>query len=635
MPKRLAIEWDTRELRVVAASVRPGRTTVTDILSATLESNEPEVLGETLRKLLAEAGLEKLPTSVALGRGKAELRELKFPAVPAEELPEMVRFEAMRSFAQAGERSAIDFLPTARDKESVRVVAAAVGPDALKNTAMVAVPSQLAVEHLVLRPLAAASLYKQSSQPTDGEVVLVDLLADDADIVVLRDGIPIFLRSIRLPENQATRVRSLAGEIRRSLMACQSEQASEASAEAARRIVLWGRQDVHADDVSGLGEALNTQIETLDPFSLVEVDGSLRKQMPEHVGRLAPLVGMLQAEASTDAELIDFLNPRRPPEPASNRSTWMIAAVAAAVMVLLGGYFVWNKLSGLDNEIAALESRNSELDADMEKADAAIAATAELDKFLDGNVIWLAELRRVAEQLPPPEEAILRNVSGDALPTGGGRLTISGRVSEPSTVAKLEDQLRDDTHKVMGAGTQEAANAEPPYLWTFTEVISIPQTYVRELRDQAHVERTLARQEQTAEEAGAADTDADDAESESTQSAPNAGEEGQSEEAASADATAEEESADDQPADAETDETVESDAPAVAEEATETPENAEADEAAAVEAAAVETTETTEETAEATNPTEATAEPATAEETPTEDSTSNAASATPATGETK
>jgi Tfp pilus assembly PilM family ATPase len=481
MPKRLAIEWDSRELRVVAGLVRAGSVTITDVLSASIESSDAEALGETLRKLLGEAGLEKLPASVALGRGKAELRELRLPPVPDDELPEMVRFEAMRSFANAGERSAIDFLPLGRDQEAVHVVAAAASAEQLKRTAMVAVPSQVAVEHLVLRPLAAASLFKHHVDAHEGEIVLVDLLADDADIVVLRGGKPVFLRSLRLPENEATRVRSLSGEIRRSLMACQEETSEERP----RQVVLWGRAEVHEGEVRGLSEALGTEVTTLDPFELVQVAPELQGGLPEHVGRLAPLVGMLHGETLETTAFIDFLNPRRPPEPKSNRSTLVIGGVGLAAILLVGGYFGWDRLRKLDNEIAALEMRKSELSEDTEQVEQAIADTAELDRFLDGNVIWLDELRRVAEKLPPASEAIVRNVSGDALQTGGGRLTISGRVAEPSTVSALGDQLRDENHQVIGAGTGEAPNAEPPYLWTFSETVSVRPEFVRTQRDAA------------------------------------------------------------------------------------------------------------------------------------------------------
>ena len=160
MAKRLAIEWDASELRVVAGLVRGDRVTITDVATIAIDSSEPQALGETLKRLLAQSGLEKLAGGVALGRGKAELRKLKLPPVPEAELPDMVRFQAIRSFATAGDKSAIDFIPTRRDADGIRVVAASVTPEELKKCALVAVPSQMSVDRLVLRPLAAAALFR-------------------------------------------------------------------------------------------------------------------------------------------------------------------------------------------------------------------------------------------------------------------------------------------------------------------------------------------------------------------------------------------------------------------------------------------------------------------------------------------
>jgi len=510
MAKRLAIEWDSREVRVVAGVKKGNRLTITDVVSAAIDSAEPQALGETLKQLLKKSGLERLPAGVALGRGKAELRELKLPPVPDEELAEMVRFEAMRSFATASERSAIDFLKTRRDSDSVRVVAAAVSPDTLKQTALISVPAQVSVEHLILRPLAAAAFYRNAGQPCAGEVILVDLLADDADIVVLREGAPVFVRSVRLSEDSKSRVRTLSGEIRRSLMACQEGQNQDLP----RRVVMWGRQDVHAEDAAGLSETLGTEVTTLDPFSLVDVAPALANQLPDHVGRLAPLVGMLHAETGGNADLIDFLNPRRAPEPASQRSTYLLAGAGLAAIVAIAGFFGWSKMRGLDSEIAALETRYQDLQSEVEQADQVIGKTAQFDAFLDGNVIWLDELRRTATILPPADEAIVTDVVARVNREGGGSLTVSGAVTRSSTVAKMEALLRDENHTVVGKGTDSSSSKIDGYDWSFSETIILDPEFIR-------LQREMARQGLKMQASEVADTvdaeeaeEADDAESE-------------------------------------------------------------------------------------------------------------------------
>jgi Tfp pilus assembly PilM family ATPase len=479
MAKRLAIEWDARELRVVAGVVRGNRVTITNVASTPIESTDPKALGETLKRLLSESGLEKSVAGIALGRGKAELRELKLPPVPDAELPDVVRFQAIRSFAAAGEKSAIDFIPTRRESDGIRVLAAAVTPDEIKRCALVAVPSQTAVERLVLRPLAAAALFQHNDQATDRETVLIDLLAEDADIVVLRDGLPVFVRSIKLPEEVAVRVRTLSGEIRRSIMACQ-DVGSEPVGQ--RRVVMWGRAAVHKAEVDGLSEALGTTVETLDPFSLVEVDAKLRENMPEHTGRLAPLIGLLDCDARNSTGLIDFLNPRRPPDPPSPTGRYLVIGAAAAALVGTIFFFGWKRTSTLDADIAAQQLALNNLESAVKDADAAIARTEKVETFLDGNVFWLDELRRAAEKMPSSDKAIVDSITAEPRTGGGGQLTFSGGVTSSSIVGELEESLRDENRIVIGKGTGLVAN-KAPYNWTFTETVIIPPELVRETRD--------------------------------------------------------------------------------------------------------------------------------------------------------
>lgn len=478
MAKRLAIEWDSRELRIVAGTVRGERVSISDVITVPIESSEPQALGETLKRVLGQAGLEKLAAGVALGRGKTELRELKLPPVPDAELPDMVRFQAIRSFATAGEKSAIDYIPTRTDSDGIRVVAASVSPDELKRCALVAIPSQTSVERLILRPMAAASLFRSRNRDQAGETILIDLLADDADIVVLRDDVPVFVRSIKLPEATEVRVRTLAGEIRRSVMASQD---SGTDTNCPRRVVLWGRADIHREEVEGLSNALNTTVETLDPFSLVDVEPKLKSSLPEHVGRLAPLIGVLDSDARSDKDLIDFLNPRRPPEPPSPVGRYVVIGAAAAALVGVIAFFGWKKISNLDADIAARQMAYAELESAEKRADEAIARTEAVDSFLDGNVIWLDELRRVALELPPADEVILESVIATADRTGGGSLTLVGNATSTGVLGKLEEKLRDENHIVVGRGSNVVRD-KAPYNFSLNETVSVQQSFVRAQR---------------------------------------------------------------------------------------------------------------------------------------------------------
>ena len=230
MVKRLAIDWDERELRLVAAQCSGSNVKVTDAQVLPIEDN---VL-ETLKAALDGKGLENSETLVAIGRGKAELRELQLPPVPEEELPDMVRFQAGKSFATAGDNAIVDYLVTSQSESGVEIIAAALGEQELHELRDLCESNSLVSKRISIRPLAAAALYLVNQERSSGnDTVLIDLLSDEAEFVVAREGRVIFVRTVRMPADEAARGRALAGELKRSLVACGSSGTLE-------RVVLWG-----------------------------------------------------------------------------------------------------------------------------------------------------------------------------------------------------------------------------------------------------------------------------------------------------------------------------------------------------------------------------------------------------------
>src|SRR5690606_3884610 len=115
-----------------------------------------------------------------------------------------------------------------------------------------------------------------------------------------------------------------------------------------QRVVIWGQAKTHELEAQQLRELLKCEVETLDPMKLIEVDPRRSDfTAGEHTGRLAPLIGVLVADAaaeSTDHQspvLVDFLNPRKAVEVQSDQRMWIGVAVAAAALLLLLGFGAW------------------------------------------------------------------------------------------------------------------------------------------------------------------------------------------------------------------------------------------------------------------------------------------------------
>ena len=500
MPKRIALDYDDSQLRIVVANCSGSRIQVTDAKVIPVAENDS--VSEKLRAYINSENLQKTEALVAIGRGKAELRELQLPRVPDEELPDMVRFQAIRSFASASERAIVDFLVTRRTDDNFTLIAAAVAPNDLELVKELCATSELATKRVALRPLTAASMYLRGNRPPP-ICVMIDLLTDDAEIVVARDGKVIFVRTVRLPSEDRHRSGAIASEIHRTMIACGEASTPD-------RIVVWGTEAVHKGDIAAIKNTIDCgDVQAVNPFDLVslQVDpGSL----PEHVGRLAPLVGLLASDENDPGSLIDFLNPRERPEEKPDRARQMLMIGGPIAAVLLIGFFMYQRLSSWDQKIALATDEVNMLLPQSEIASESVARTEKIDQFLDGDVNWLDEIKRLSEKLPASDKLILRGLSGTSdIRTGGGTLRVVGAVTEPGVIDEMEASLRDATHTVVGKGSQEQKGRDA-YPWTFTESVTIDGADLRNTRYTRMAEKEAAAMEEVGEDkADAAETPAE------------------------------------------------------------------------------------------------------------------------------
>lgn len=498
MANLIALDWDSHELRAVIARSTNNAFSVVDAVSVAIADDSAETVTAAIRKLLDDHGIGKgkAKALVTIGRGKSELRQLMLPPVPENELPDMVRLQAMQTFAGIGDNTIVDFLPLPSADGTTPVLAAAVAPATMKLVSSIIEGAGLELERVALRPVAAAALYQISaskSQSLDdssivGDVVLVDMLADDVEIVVMRGRRVMFVRSVRMPQESADRPSQIAGELRRSLMACGINTSSTS-----QKVVIWGQSKTHDAERVKMSESLGCRVSTLDPLSLVDMSGAKRASAgtmssdQTHTGRFAPLIGLLAADATAHPTfgspyLVDFLNPRKTIEVKRDNRKWIAVGAAIAAAALFAGFGAWSSLRTRDAKIKTLELELALMKPKVEMATANIERTELVDKFLDGNVIWIEELARTAKQMPPAEVSILKSVSAVAPPReGGGKLTLTGAAKSPVVVDQLDTALRDDTHIVVGAGSTDLGEKEA-YRWGFRETISIPPQAVREQR---------------------------------------------------------------------------------------------------------------------------------------------------------
>lgn len=480
MPRLLAIEWDNREARVAVAQTRGTALVVEDALSVPLSPREdaegkvqPDpAAGSKVAAALAARQIRRADALVAVGRSGIELKRLGMPPAPDDELPDLVRFQALREFNSLGEDWPLDFLPLGGSASEPRsVLAAAIAPELLSQIQQACQAAGLRPAHLVLRACAGASLFLRSPESLHERVrLLVDLLPEEADLTVLVDEHAVLLRTARLPGDVLATPegqRALLAEIRRTLVAAQNQEGIGR----VEAVYLCGTRDSHLAIVERIAQELELPARLFEPLAGLEHGPEVAHRLGDAAGRFAPLLGMLANAAAGQRQPIDFLHPRRPPQPQGQRKKYLTAAALVATIAVAAGLLAWQRLAALDEEIVHMAARSRSLDPIVAGGAEIERAVAEIRKWESGDIVWLDELRELSTRFPEPKDAMLTQLRLSAHPDGGV-MHLEGLVREASVVDDLEKGLRDAAHRVEGQGRQLDRDAKN-YSWRFTSSVVV------------------------------------------------------------------------------------------------------------------------------------------------------------------
>jgi len=476
MSRLLALEWDAKEARVVVGRKRGAALAVEQAFEIPLpqrEEGQPAAeadIGSLLSKALSEHGIAKGEALVAVGRASIELRFLSTPPVPPEELPEVVRFQALRQFTTLGDDWPLDFVPLAPNADGgMNVLAAAIAPELVEQIRKACSGAGIHVSRLVLRPFAAAALLQD--QLADGKCrMIVDLLRDEADLSVLIGPQVIFPRTVRLPAVSEAEVlaRTLLAEGRRTMIAAQNQLGGRRVEE----VIIYGDGQHHTTLKQLLEKDLSLTVKLVDPFEHIEWAGDARSRKPEYPGTFAPLLGMLLDEAANREPVVDFLHARKKPAPPNEKRRYiLLGAAAAAILLLAVGSLQW-QLWSLDSKISKLKSERIKQEKLAKASALPVKEAAKLDLYAAADMNWLDEITRLSQKLPPPSAVRIDEFRAAAQAKGGGSMTIRGGFDEPERLGELEIALRDKQHSVTGKGlTPDSKLSAMQY--RFEEIITV------------------------------------------------------------------------------------------------------------------------------------------------------------------
>ncbi len=476
MPKAIAIELSRSESRVLLA-----RTTGVEVaveqafcvpMGASEEARGPDALEKAVVAALAERGISRLPAVGVVGRGDVELRLLHLPPAPDDELPDLVRFQAGQEFPNLEADAPLDFLPLDGGGEQPwRVLAAVLKPGVAERHQRICREAKLALTRLVLHPAAAASLaVRRRPEIGNGWCLLIDPLDGQAELTAILRGRVAFSRQVLVPDGlpgSDEAAEALCAEIRRTRAAAANQEAAPLP----EPVLLFG----HGADWPALAERLagklGVGVELVGPFTKANRPGAVESLAPDRQARFAALVGTLEDEAEDRAPSLDFLHPRRRPQPPSRRNQYAMGGLIAAGIVLAVLALNWVQSSRLRASIRQLQHESNALDRQVVEADKIISHAEDIGNWAAGEVVWLDELRWLSDSFTPAEDAMLTKLVA-AVAGGRAEMRLDGLARSIDAASQLDRKLRDETHRLVGQ-TKSEDRSESRYQIQFRSTVQI------------------------------------------------------------------------------------------------------------------------------------------------------------------
>ena len=496
MPRYVALDWDDQQIRAVFATLQGESITIEDALTLAIDTDKgPDnlaALAETIRQSVADHRYRAAEALITIRRADVELRLLSLPTVPEEELPEIVRFQALQDFSEISEDWPIDYLRVSDAPGEMTVLAATVPKDRVARFSAITEKAELKAKSIILRPCAAGSLVNhQTSIKQERIQLMVDEFGTGLELTVLKDKVATFIRTVQRPTGPS-RVNLLAGEIRRTIVAAQNQMGGDR----VEQVIVFGAGPDHEAAREQLEERLEITVTSIDPFE----DPTINRKSPsltiEDPSLFTAALGLLVNQNDPGAAVLDFLNPRKVEEPKSKRPMAIASIAGVGSVLLLLTAACWWYLSSLDQQILELQRTSQGLRKNVETAEARISEYKSVQQWMRGDVNWLDEMRDISTELPPPDQAKVREFRANISPSGNGLIVLEGIVDNQQTISAVERNLRDERHRVRGEGGL-FEEQDDKYPWRFKETITVETSPTKSKKNPTTNQRPTTTPQQT------------------------------------------------------------------------------------------------------------------------------------------
>jgi hypothetical protein len=459
MARYLAIDADGPHFAVFSATTgRGGAIQFEKLLTWSMDApwspTEGETVGRSLREKLAAAKIPAAPLLVCIGRDRVTFKEVKHPAVPANDEPAVVRFQALKELTEGPDDVVIDYLPRPSEGAERRALVVAARKEIVRAVQVVAQIAGLKLAGIVPRPFALAAAVRHSPTPpaTDTAFAVLAVGSTGGEFLVAKGDEILFARPVPGPAlNSET---ALTGEVRRNLAVYGGQNA---------RNPVKSLYIAEGSTVRGFAGRVAASL----PITVLSFDPLVGTGLTSEAapGQLAAAVGLLRL---TKGDLpINFVKPREPKAAVDPKRRPILLGLALAATILLAvGVFAWMQLSTKDATIASLRRSVDSLSADLAKLEPDAKRSDEVRKWTDSGVIWLDELYDLAAKFPDLTKLRLTQLTADPIPIPPNakpnarqyvaRVSIEGLTTEDSrALSQLMSELaKEPTYKVEAKNTK-------------------------------------------------------------------------------------------------------------------------------------------------------------------------------------
>ena len=476
MSKQIIIDWQRDGLFVAMGSRRGSNVSIETLVTT---AGEPGVTGSStaistqLVVLAKQLDLNKAEATVIAPREVLEFRTLSVPRGDADEIPDMVRFQAQRQMANIGDTWPLDYilLPDQPGQEDISSLAATISPAHMAEIEATCSDLGIQLMRVVPRPVEIARWGVTAGGLASMDVALIIALSHkNADILIASRGNLVQLRGTRLPEAPAAMGQALVAEIRRSLMAA----AGFLNNQPLSKVLLIAAPEMAERVEAVIADATKVSVAVLDPAAMLPASLPERHELAQRAAsRLAAIAGVLINPSPDKRDVIDLKNPKRREPKKVRVREYSIAAAAAGVLLLLGiGWWWWANRS-LDAEIGTAQNLEKDEKKKTEASNKFIKQQQDVDKFLAGSINLLDEFAYLAAKIPPAEELRLANPTFDLQKDNSGVLSLVVEAKSSQAISQMELALADATHAVSPSGSKEQDAKNSDYEWFAKETIRV------------------------------------------------------------------------------------------------------------------------------------------------------------------